>query len=44
MWRPERAAALPAFLNHYNYARPHTALKGRPPGSRLTTAVTNLAA
>ena len=39
----ERAAALPAFLDHYNYARPHTALKGRPPASRLP-GVTNLAA
>lgn len=40
----ERAAALPAFLNRYNYTRPHTALKGRPPASRLPTSVNNLAA
>lgn len=26
----ERAPALPAFLDRYNYARPHTAVKGRP--------------
>ncbi len=39
----ERAAALTAFLDRYNYARPHTALKGRPPASRLS-GVTNLAA
>lgn len=39
----ERAAALQAFLDRYNYARPHTALNGRPPASR-TPAVTNLAA
>lgn len=40
----ERAAALPAFLDRYNYARPHTALKGKPPASRVPTGVTNLAA
>ncbi|MGH3333046.1 MAG: IS481 family transposase [Nocardioidaceae bacterium] len=40
----ERAAALPDFLDRYNYARPHTALKGRPPASRLPAGVTNLAA
>jgi hypothetical protein len=40
----ERAAALPGFLDRYNYARPHTALKGRPPASRLPAGVTNLAA
>ena len=40
----ERAAALQAFLDRYNYARPHTALKGRPPASRLPAGVTNLAA
>ena len=39
----ERAAALQAFLDRYNYARPHTALNGRPPASR-TPGVTNLAA
>jgi len=40
----ERPAALQAFLDRYNYARPHTALKGRPPASRVPTGVTNLAA
>jgi transposase InsO family protein len=40
----ERAAALPGFLDHYNYARPHTALGGRPPVTRTPTGVTNLAA
>ena len=37
----ERTAALPGFLHRYNYHRPHTALKGRPPVYR-TSAVTNL--
>lgn len=40
----ERAAALQAFLDRYNYARPHTALKGKPPASRRRAGVTNLAA
>ncbi|WP_217898473.1 integrase core domain-containing protein [Haloechinothrix alba] len=40
----ERATALPAFVDRYNYARPHTALNGRPPASRLPATVTNLAA
>lgn len=40
----ERAAALQAFLDRYNYARPHTALKGKPPASRTPAGVTNLAA
>lgn len=40
----ERAAALQAFLDRYNYTRPHTALKGRPPVSRVPNSVTNLAA
>ena len=31
----ERLDALPAFLNRYNYARPHTAIGNRPPASRL---------
>ena len=39
----ERAAALAAFLDRYNYARPHTALKGRTPASRLP-GVNNVAA
>ena len=40
----DRAAALPAFLHRYNYARPHTALNGKPPATRTPTGVTNLAA
>ena len=40
----ERSAALPAFLDRYNYARPHTALNGRPPVTRTPIGVTNLAA
>jgi transposase InsO family protein len=39
----ERAAALPAWLDHYNYTRPHTALAGRPPVTRCP-GVNNLAA
>jgi len=37
----ERAAALAGFLHRYNYHRPHTALRGRPPIYRTPT-VTNL--
>jgi transposase InsO family protein len=32
----ERAAALPRWLHAYNVHRPHTALAGKPPISRLT--------
>jgi transposase InsO family protein len=39
-----RAAGLADFLHRYNYRRPHTALKGQPPISRLPITVTNLAA
>lgn len=39
----QRAAALGAFLDRYNYHRPHTALGGRPPISRCP-GVNNLAA
>jgi len=31
-----RRKALPAFLHHYNHHRPHTALGGLPPITRLT--------
>jgi transposase InsO family protein len=31
----ERAAALPHWLDHYNTARPHSSLGGRPPISRV---------
>ncbi len=37
----ERTAALSGFLHRYNYHRPHTALKGRPPVYR-TSVATNL--
>jgi transposase InsO family protein len=36
----ERAAALPRWLHVYNVHRPHTALAGQPPISRL--AMSNL--
>jgi transposase InsO family protein len=32
----ERIAALPGWLKHYNFTRPHGSLAKRPPGSRLT--------
>ena len=31
----DRAALLPGWLEHYNYARPHTGLAGLPPIARL---------
>jgi transposase len=31
----ERTAALPGWLDHYNYRRPHGSLGHRPPGARL---------
>ena len=31
----ERAAALPAYVEHYNWERPHSACGGRPPMSRI---------
>jgi transposase InsO family protein len=37
----ERAAALDAWLNHYNFTRPHGSLSHKPPGSRLTKATGN---
>jgi transposase InsO family protein len=39
----QRSATLPAFLDRYNYARPHTALNGKAPVTRTPTGVTNLA-
>ena len=33
---PERAAALPLYLSHYNYKRPHGSLGHQPPTARLT--------
>jgi transposase InsO family protein len=37
----ERAAALPAWLDHYNFTRPHGSLSHKPPGSRLTNLPRN---
>jgi len=31
----ERSAALPGWLNHYNYTRPHGSLRHQPPAARL---------
>lgn len=38
----ERTAALPGWLNHYNYNRPHGSLSHKPPGARLRE-LTNVA-
>lgn len=40
----DRTVGLASFLDRYNYRRPHTALGGRPPISRVPINVTNLAA
>jgi transposase InsO family protein len=32
---PERTAALPSWLKHYNFTRPHGSLSHKPPGTRL---------
>lgn len=37
----ERAAALPLFLERYNFKRPHGSLGHQPPASRLTNLVGN---
>jgi transposase InsO family protein len=37
----ERSAALDAWLNHYNFRRPHGSLSHRPPATRLTKAPRN---
>ena len=37
----ERAAALPLFLNRYNFKRPHSSLGRQPPASRLTNVARN---
>jgi transposase InsO family protein len=37
----ERALALPPWLNHYNYRRPHGSLGHQPPGSRLNNVARN---
>ncbi len=38
---PERTAALPLFLERYNFKRPHDSLGHQPPASRLTNVVRN---
>jgi transposase InsO family protein len=38
---PERATALPLFLERYNYRRPHGSLGHQPPASRLTNVIGN---
>jgi transposase InsO family protein len=37
----ERTAALPLFLDRYNFRRPHGSLGHQPPASRLTNVVRN---
>jgi transposase InsO family protein len=37
----ERTSTLNAWLDHYNYTRPHGSLAHKPPGSRLTKAPGN---
>jgi transposase InsO family protein len=37
----ERTAALPGWLDHYNFTRPHGSLSHKPPGSRLTNVSGN---
>jgi transposase InsO family protein len=37
----ERTAALPRWLNHYNFTRPHGALSHKPPGSRINNVARN---
>jgi len=38
----QRTAALGAWLHHYNWHRPHTALRAQPPMSRLALSQNNL--
>ena len=37
----ERSAALPLFLERYNFKRPHGSLGHKPPASRLTKVAGN---
>jgi transposase InsO family protein len=37
----QRTAALPRWLGHYNFTRPHGSLSHKPPGSRLTNLPRN---
>jgi len=38
----ERRAYLPEWLHRYNWHRPHSALAGRPPITRLSVEADNL--
>ena len=38
---PERTAALPGWLAHYNFTRPHGSLGHKPPASKLTNLAEN---
>lgn len=40
----QRANALGVWNIHYNYHRPHSAARGRPPASQLPAGVTNVMA
>src|SRR5256712_11709782 len=37
----ERTAALPLYLERYNYRRPHGSLSHRPPATRLNNLIRN---
>jgi transposase InsO family protein len=37
----ERSATLPAWINHYNYRRPHGSLSHQPPATRLNNVLRN---
>jgi transposase InsO family protein len=37
----ERTRALPGWLDHYNYRRPHSAIGRQPPGARLAELMNN---
>jgi transposase InsO family protein len=39
----ERTAALPLYLERFNYRRPHGSLTHQPPASRLNNLVGNYA-
>ena len=38
----ERAQALTQWLHHYNWHRPHTAVGGQPPITRVVSSADNL--
>jgi transposase InsO family protein len=37
----QRPATLPAWINHYNYRRPHGSLSHQPPATRLNNVSRN---